>query len=152
MIAGSSNSSYDLYENVTENNHSEVRENEHEHENEHEEKSKNDGYTDVYTDDSSENIEMSDVNLENTSTKISNEENKINYIDLDVTNNEINNITNDISIEGYCKKKLGKHYRLVIFLIMIELFIFGYLLFQYMTRPKLPLVPRQIVNNLSRLN
>tara|TARA_B100001248_G_scaffold68574_1_gene48400 strand:+ start:5933 stop:6385 length:453 start_codon:yes stop_codon:yes gene_type:complete len=150
MIAGSSNSSYDLYENVTENNHSEVKE--HEHENEHEEKSKDEGYTDVYPDDSSENIEMSDVNLENTSTNISNEENKVNYIDLDVTNNKINNITIDSSIEGYCKKKLGKHYRLVIFLIMIELFIFGYLLYQYMTRPRLPVVPRQIVNNLSRLN
>lgn len=152
MIAGSSNSSYDLYENVTDNNHSEVRDSEHEHENEHEGKSKEDGYTDVYPDDSSENIEMSDVNLENTSTNISNEENKVNYIDLDVTNNKINNITIDNSIEGYCKKKLGKHYRLVIFLIMIELFIFGYLLYQYMTRPRLPIVPRQIVNNLSRLN
>ena len=95
---------------------------------------------------------INDVKLYDIIHVNSNEENKINYIDLDVTNNEINNITNDISIEGYCKKKLGKHYRLVIFLIMIELFIFGYLLFQYMTRPKLPLVPRQIVNNLSRLN
>ena len=66
MITGSSNSSYDLYENVTDDH------NEHEHvhddHDEKEEPSKNDGYTDVYPDvDSSDNSEASNVEIENKS-------------------------------------------------------------------------------------
>lgn len=150
MITGSSNSSYDLYENVTDDH------NEHEHvhddHDEKEEPSKNDGYTDVYPDvDSSDHSEASNVEIENKSIEVNKEENKINYVDLDVTNNNISNIKIS-SVEGYCKKNLGKHYKLIIFLIMIELFIFAYFMYSYISRPTLPTVPRQIVNNLSRLN
>ena len=154
MITGSSNSSYDLYENVTDDHNDHGHENEHEHDdhNEKEEPSKNDGYTDVYPDiDSSDHSEASNVEIENKSMEVNKEENKINYVDLDVINNNISNIKIS-SVEGYCKKNLGKHYKLIIFLIMIELFIFAYFMYSYMSRPKLPTVPRQVINNLSRLN
>ena len=160
MVVGSSNSTYDQYQSFedqtventqTKENNAEVDNNEVDNN-----EANDSGYTDVYPDiDASENTELSNVEVENTLNNLENTENKVNYIDLDVTNNNVNNIEiKDNKIMRFCKKNFGKHYKLIVFLIMIELAIFGFIVYRYMSRPRLPvnMPPEMIVNNLRRFN
>ncbi len=155
MVVGSSNNTYDQYQSFEDQTVENTQTNENNNVVNNTE-GNNSGYTDVYPDiDTSETTELSNVEVKNTLNNLEKTENKINYIDLDVTNNNVNNIeVKDNKISKFCKKNFGKHYKLIVFLIMVEMAIFGFIVYRYMSRPKLPvnMPPEMIVNNLRRFN
>ena len=147
MVVGSSNNTYDQYQSFEDHIAENIESDKNIKRNEN-------GYTDVYpvidTRENTEESEESKVN--NRFNDLDKIENKINYVDLDVTNNNIE--IKDTKVIKFCRKNFGKHYKLITFLIMIELVILGFILYRYMSKPTLPvnMSPEMVINNLRRFN
>jgi hypothetical protein len=154
MVVGSSNNTYDQYQSFEDHTAENIQTKEENIKTENNVDINEDGYTDVYpiidtTENTEEDRDESKVNINNTLNK---KENNINYIDLDVTNNNIE--IKDNKIIKFCKKNFGRNYKLITCLIMIELLILTFILYRNITSSILPvnMSPEMVVNNLSRFN
>lgn len=163
MVVGSSNNTYDQYQSFEDHTaeniqtKEDIQTKEEKIESDKNIKRNENGYTDVYPvidtrENTEEAEEAEEAKVNNRFNDLDKIENKINYIDLDVTNNNIE--IKDTKVIKFCKKNFGKHYKLITFLIMIELVILGFILYRYMSKPTLPvdMSPEMVINNLRRFN
>ena len=137
-VEASSNGSYDHFEVISDHvqhvgeDHKESVE-EHGHEEDHHDHQENkleSDYKELYPETDS------DVSINNVeSNELNSVKTKLNAVDVDVkvegdlNKSETNNIFIGHSIDKMCKKYLGRNYKMLLFLIFIELVIIGYLLY-----------------------